>query len=955
MSVSITKFAGLHTSPNENSSAPEGALWVADNIVIRDHNVIASRRGHYLSTTLSNKANELYFYGTTLLAQTNDLIYKVSTDTAYTGAAAPADSTMRLKAAEAQSNIYFATATGVKVLESASATSIALAGVGRAPDPWLSAVTGGANGFAWASATSKVAYQVVWGYKDTSGRYIWGAPSGRMYANTTATPAYVTLGVPPISSTGVDKIFRVYRTESTLTATDEPSEDAYLVYENKGVNALTQAIGTMHHTLIDDWVTVDATAHGLRDGDWVNISPGETNFPALTTTPPSAGYQVVVVDANHFKYQDGISTYNGANGAAQTITILGHRVIDYMPEDLLAEPLYTSATVGEGARQANFQPPLAKDIAYWNDRMWFANTTSKHRFYLSIIGASAPEGVQNNDVIVINGVSYTAKTTPTASTHFAIGTSTSPGIKVEETARNLVKVINAYTGNTSLDAFYISGVQENPGQILLEERGLGGSAFSVYIHASSPAHAGGTDARASFSPYLTLGSTSALTSTNDAAVNRVFYSKLQQPEAVPLLNYVDVGSKSKSIRRIVPLRDKLFVFKDDGIFIISGESPFRVDLLDDTVQLVFSDSPATVENQIYCVTRKGVCAVSEAGVAIVSRPIENLLLYRMLAAGYNTTTIFGCGYESEHSYLLFVGSSTNSSICCLVYNTLTNTWVNWTLPRSCARIHPTSDVIYSGEHANLDGNRIYVEAKGNPPTLLSYYEEDWASHGTISASAAITSETDAAGRVFVECLLAPTSGGVPKIPGIGDTLDTATFSGRIRSYIPRYRTSVPSGSTLAGGQNAAHSVVLERLSGTLPTAGQTYSLGDTAIHCSIGFAPQAAGAPSENKQFTEVQVTFRRRRAYEIEAEFTSDASRVVSTAYSLLGHPRARTTTTDGETGYVTEPLAPLNRRIPVPAAAQRATQLNARINIGDPYHDFEITGFTFVCDKTDSHKGSK
>ena len=36
-------------------------------------------------------------------------------------------------------------------------------------------------------------------------------------------------------------------------------------------------------------------------------------------------------------------------------------------------------------------------------------------------------------------------------------------------------------------------------------------------------------------------------STNEEAKNRIYYSKYQQPEAVPILNYIDVGAKDKEI------------------------------------------------------------------------------------------------------------------------------------------------------------------------------------------------------------------------------------------------------------------------------------------------------------------------------------------------------------------------------------------------------------------------
>jgi hypothetical protein len=56
-------------------------------------------------------------------------------------------------------------------------------------------------------------------------------------------------------------------------------------------------------------------------------------------------------------------------------------------------------------------------------------------------------------------------------------------------------------------------------------------------------------------------------SDNNRAQNRIYFSKLNQPEAVPIVNFVDIGSKDSPIERILGLRDNLFILKTDGIFL----------------------------------------------------------------------------------------------------------------------------------------------------------------------------------------------------------------------------------------------------------------------------------------------------------------------------------------------------------------------------------------------------
>ena len=59
-------------------------------------------------------------------------------------------------------------------------------------------------------------------------------------------------------------------------------------------------------------------------------------------------------------------------------------------------------------------------------------------------------------------------------------------------------------------------------------------------------------------------------SDNDVVPNRIMFSKFQQPEAVPILNFIDVGPKDKEIKRILALRESLFILKEDGIWRLTG-------------------------------------------------------------------------------------------------------------------------------------------------------------------------------------------------------------------------------------------------------------------------------------------------------------------------------------------------------------------------------------------------
>jgi len=46
----------------------------------------------------------------------------------------------------------------------------------------------------------------------------------------------------------------------------------------------------------------------------------------------------------------------------------------------------------------------------------------------------------------------------------------------------------------------------------------------------------------------------SVVATNLVNPNRIYYSKFQQPEAVPIVNFIDVGSKDTQILRVIALR-----------------------------------------------------------------------------------------------------------------------------------------------------------------------------------------------------------------------------------------------------------------------------------------------------------------------------------------------------------------------------------------------------------------
>lgn len=188
--------------------------------------------------------------------------------------------------------------------------------------------------------------------------------------------------------------------------------------------------------------------------------------------------------------------------------------------------------------------------------------------------------------------------------------------------------------------------------------------------------------------------------SNEVKPNRIYYSKLLQPDAVPLLNYMDVGAEDKAILRIYPLRTSLFVLKEDGVYRISGETaPFVTQLFDTSCILIAPDSVSLLNNEIYGWTRKGITKITEGGTEEVSRPIDTVILALASSIYSNFSKLtWGVGYESDSSYTVYTNTSTDDTEAQIGfrYCSLTNTWTNIQRSQTCGVILDSDDKLYMG-------------------------------------------------------------------------------------------------------------------------------------------------------------------------------------------------------------------------------------------------------------------
>lgn len=405
--------------------------------------------------------------------------------------------------------------------------------------------------------------------------------------------------------------------------------------------------------------------------------------------------QLATDPANIEEPSDEMQLIYEANPTSTEITNKAlNAITDIVTDDLLGAFLYTNPSQ-EGIAKSNDIPPLAKDICTFKQITFYANTKTKHRLITSLVGvdlAGGGSGLFTGDTVTIAGITFTAVTsTSPTTTQFTIDvTSTSASQRIETSAYGLISAINKHPTIT-VYAYYLSSYGDLPGKMLLEERSIGGSSFTA---TSTKATA--------FSPQLvTTGNVQ--TSSNEDKPNRVYFSKASQPEAVPLLQYFDIGSTQYGIERIIPLRDSVFVLKLDGVYRIIGETSdnLRQSLFDNTTGIYAPESARAMNNKIYMYGDQGVLAVSDNGIELISGPIEDILQEKQTYTNFSSIT-YGIAYEQYRKYILLVQDSAADLVPTVsyVYDIFTEKWTKWTFPASCGFV--LNDLLYFGSNPLID-------------------------------------------------------------------------------------------------------------------------------------------------------------------------------------------------------------------------------------------------------------
>lgn len=577
-------------------------------------------------------------------------------------------------------------------------------------------------------------------------------------------------------------------------------------------------------------------------------------------------------------------------------------LLDDTPDSLKGASLYTGSDQ-EGITQANYKPPVATDMCTFNGYTLYGNYTQPNILDLTLDGVGAPSGFQVNDVLTfndtINSFSLTGGLIENTSTGvFEIVTGGTPSQNIADTTNSLLRVMNRYPNNEMVYGYLISGPNDLPGQIYAEARnGIG--QFTAVASAHGDA----------WTPDISTPQAS----TAESRQNAVIISKVQEPEAVPRLNYLLVGGISTQVYRLIPLRDYTIIIASDGVYRLTGQSfsNFTISPFDLTIQVVAPETAVALGNECWVLATVGAISISDGGARLRSGLQINDVLQQLIRGAPNSLKQYGfaVAYESDQRFIMALPNNEGDTVALqeFCYNYITEKWTRWTRDCTAGYVNKQTGLyLGNGNNANL----VHERRNGN---FTDYADE--------SFSVTLTAFTDF--EVTLDSLTGITVGDL-----LWQNQDTIIVYSEIVAI-----------------DFAAFTVTVADI---IDWETNT-DLGDTKIYIAIEnviqWKPVFLGDPTEAKQCSEGQFAFRMAKFNTANAAFATDISPAFSST-ALLGQAAALW----GQFPWGQAPwggvLRPKTLRFYVPQDQQYCGVLIPKLTIRSGYAQWKLEGAVIVVE---------
>ncbi|MDP2271259.1 MAG: hypothetical protein Q8K32_11045 [Archangium sp.] len=423
--------------------------------------------------------------------------------------------------------------------------------------------------------------------------------------------------------------------------------------------------------------------------------------------------------------------------AANSVTLDDSTPNDFLQRQLALNTNAINFPLGElgisqGIINADEPPPIAYDVVSWANVTWWADVRYRPKGFVTFLSVGAPNGLQDNDTITaqigLTLITLRAKLVPALATDFQLYTGlATTQMNLEATAQAYSAILNgeAIFAGVGLRAYPVGLPSSQGGVVMIEASRLDPTGIGLQFVSS----------RATWYQYDGSGSGSGqATGYASEARNATCYSKPDRADAVPFINRFTAGPNNARIIKQQPYRNRLFLFTDQGVYVITGRSfadfaiePFALDL-----KLLAREAVTVCDDAVYAWCTQGIAKISDGGWEIVSTPIEPTVTEAVRQASFNApdgqlaSLAFAIGDTEQHRVLFWhperevTTGDVRGCAFALVYDTRTGAWSQYdmvdTLLPPPLPSQPTVDFRAHGCVRASDGITLLTSERDNNPS-----------------------------------------------------------------------------------------------------------------------------------------------------------------------------------------------------------------------------------------------
>lgn len=599
--------------------------------------------------------------------------------------------------------------TGIGSTSATVQTNLRLAGCPRGLQARASTVDTTAT-FAqnWLPASSKVAYRVVWSKVDANAIETVGAPSSRTVVTNGGSAAAVSLDYVPIPRELTDAystdpsysaMFQcdIYRTKTMQPdgtgLAQDPGDECYLVATHLPTAAELSAgyftfTDIVSDSVLGDPLYTNATQEGIfservRPPIYLTSDVySDCLFFANTKDKWSLEFSILAVADGSAPQKKGLT--------AGDLVVVGNKAMIAAVAPAATYEFLVDSTTGPGGQVSRIlnttQAIINKFNSYQDAFIAHGNSSPSDPYGTILIEerivggstrpfiASSRTGTESPSFLSPepltrfgasqSGKAYKIKGA-TNGGYLIINDSSAPDFAVGDTI-NVVQMLGTTTAaiNGCIGEWKVLSIAS-----------LGGGDYGITLNGASPsANLGaGTYGAIHCIQNNTVDGNPVTpgVGTRNVRPNRVYWSPVLEPECTTPVNWMDIGRADCEILRLFRFNDTLFVFKEDGLFKITGyDGDFIQTQYDLGISLI---GPYTVDSSmgaVFAFTHQGIIRITESTTQPVSAEcIDDVL---MKSVRTNTTSViansFAIGYNDDDSWMVWVPSSGSTMNQCYVYD-----------------------------------------------------------------------------------------------------------------------------------------------------------------------------------------------------------------------------------------------------------------------------------------------